>query len=45
MLLDMLKMTWLVIYLSKIILEEKLISLRACVLTKYISHIEEIQEC
>jgi len=42
--LNMIKAIWLVIYLSKIVLWEKLVSLRACMLAKYISHIEEIWE-
>ena len=42
--LDIIKVTWLLIYLNKILLWKELVGLRAYMLTKYISYIEEMQE-
>ena len=43
--LDIIKATWLLIYLNKILLWEELVGLRAYMLKKHISYIEEMQEC
>ena len=45
MLLDMVETTWLVTYLSRIVLQEELVGLSTYILVKYVSYIEKMQEC
>jgi len=44
MLLNIVEIIWLVIYPSRIILQEELIGPRTCTLAKYVSYIKEIQK-